>query len=45
MRHLGLFEKRNRQQGQNLAIQINLGSAGARADRGEAGAVGSPDMR
>lgn len=24
MRHLGLFEKNNRQQGQNLAIQVNL---------------------
>ena len=24
MRHLGLFEKGNRQQGKNLAIQVNL---------------------
>jgi phage terminase small subunit len=29
MRHLGLFEKGNRQQGQNLAIQVNLVGAPA----------------
>jgi phage terminase small subunit len=31
MRHLGLFEKGNRQQGQNLAIQVNLVGAPASA--------------
>jgi hypothetical protein len=31
MRHLGLFEKGNRQQGQNLAIQVNLVGAPAPA--------------
>ena len=46
MRHLGLFEKGNRQQGQNLAIQVNLvGAPAPRRGLGEVGALSSPDVR
>ena len=38
MRHLGLFEKGNRQQGRTWRSRSSFGSSGARADRGEAGA-------